>query len=113
MVFYGDDAPQLAGSVIALAALAVITFALRVYTRIRSRSFGVDDWTMTIAMVSLNATLRRSARILTTQLPFLALTTSCIGGAYNGIGVHQFRLSEEQTKTGMQVLRSSSYTDRS
>lgn len=41
--------------------------------------------------------------ILTSQLPFTALTAACIGGAYNGIGIHKERLDTEQTKTGMQV----------
>lgn len=52
MVYYGDHAPQLAGSVVALATIAVITFALRIYTRVRNASFGIDDWSMTVAMVS-------------------------------------------------------------
>ena len=51
MVYYGDSAPQLAGSVIALAVIAYVTFGLRVYTRIRNGSFGVDDWSMTVATV--------------------------------------------------------------
>lgn len=52
MVYYGDNAPQLAGAVIALATIAYITFGLRVYTRVRNASFGMDDWSMTAAMVS-------------------------------------------------------------
>ncbi|KAJ8111734.1 hypothetical protein OPT61_g5736 [Boeremia exigua] len=87
MVYYGDRAPKLAGSVISLGVLAVITFSLRIYTRIRNGSFGIDDWSMTAAM-----------------LPFMALTVSCIGGAFNGIGLHQSRLDEEQTKMGMQYF---------
>lgn len=51
MVYYGDNAPQLAGSVITLAVIAYITFSLRVYIRVRNGSFGVDDWSMTVATV--------------------------------------------------------------
>jgi hypothetical protein len=53
MTYYGDHAPQLAGSVIALAILAYILFSLRVYTRLRNGAWGVDDWCMAAAMVSL------------------------------------------------------------
>jgi|SRR5690242_11928269 len=60
MAYYGDHAPQLAGSVVTLATIAVITFALRIYTRVRNGSFGIDDWSMTGAMVS-------SMRILSKQ----------------------------------------------
>lgn len=52
MTIYGDNAPHLAGTVIALSTIAYITFGLRVYTRIRNGSFGVDDWSMTAATVS-------------------------------------------------------------
>ena len=51
MTYYGDNAPQLAGSVIALAVIAYVTFALRIYTRIRNGSFGIDDWSMAAATV--------------------------------------------------------------
>jgi hypothetical protein len=51
MTYYGDNAPQLAGSVIAIAVIAYIVFALRVYTRVRSGAFGVDDWCMCAATV--------------------------------------------------------------
>ncbi|KAF2624830.1 hypothetical protein BU25DRAFT_134871 [Macroventuria anomochaeta] len=87
MTYYGDNATQLTGSVIALATIAYITFGLRIYTRIRNGSFGVDDWSMAAATI-----------------PFTALTVACIGGAFNGIGIHQFRLDKEHTKTGMQYF---------
>lgn len=51
MAIYGDNAPQLAGSVIALTVIAYVTYGLRIYTRVRNGSFGIDDWSMTIAMV--------------------------------------------------------------
>lgn len=51
MTYYGDNAPQLAGSVITLAVIAYIVFGLRMYTRIRNASFGVDDWCMVLATV--------------------------------------------------------------
>ena len=53
MTYYGDNASQLAGSVIALAIIAYVVFGLRVYTRMRNGSFGVDDWCMVVATVSL------------------------------------------------------------
>lgn len=52
MTFYGDNAPQLAGSVIGLATLAYIVFGLRVYTRTRLGAWGIDDWCMVVAIVS-------------------------------------------------------------
>ena len=52
MVYYGDQAPNLAGAVIVLAIIAYITYGLRVYTRLRNSAFGIDDWTMTAATVS-------------------------------------------------------------
>ena len=52
MVYYGDQAPNLAGAVIVLAIIAYITYGLRVYTRLRNGAFGIDDWTMTAATVS-------------------------------------------------------------
>ena len=58
MTYYGDNAPQLAGSVIALAVIAYVTFALRIYTRIRNGSFGVDDWSMAAATVSKSLSTR-------------------------------------------------------
>ncbi|KAF1925642.1 uncharacterized protein M421DRAFT_7669 [Didymella exigua CBS 183.55] len=81
MVYYGDNAPQLAGSVITLAIITYVTFGLRVYTRIRIGAFGMDDWSMTAAAAPL--------------------TALCIGGAYNGIGIHLAKLNTEQMKTGM------------
>lgn len=62
MVYYGDNAPKLAGTVIGLAIIAYITFVLRIYTRLRHGSFGVDDWSMTAAMVSFFKWLQRSAQ---------------------------------------------------
>lgn len=102
MVYYGDNAPQLAGSVIALVVIASVAFGLRIYTRVRNGSFGMDDWSITAATVSRTATATKD-EMLITQIPFAVLTAACIGGAYNGVGVHQARLDLEQTKTGMQV----------
>lgn len=51
MAIYGDNAPQLAGSVIALTVIAYITYGLRIYTRLRNGSWGMDDWSMSVAMV--------------------------------------------------------------
>lgn len=56
-MLYYDRAPQLAGSVISLTIVALITFILRIFTRMRNSSFGIDDWSMTIAMVSIHESL--------------------------------------------------------
>jgi hypothetical protein len=52
MAYYGDNAPELAASVIALAVVAIILFGLRVYTRLHNNAWGLDDWSMTAATVS-------------------------------------------------------------
>jgi hypothetical protein len=52
MVYYGDNAPQLAGSVIALAVIGYFVFGLRIYTRLHHGAWGVDDWCMSAAIVS-------------------------------------------------------------
>ncbi|CAG5184112.1 uncharacterized protein ALTATR162_LOCUS10916 [Alternaria atra] len=87
MTYYGDKAPNLAASVIALVAIAYITFGLRVYTRLHNGAWGLDDWSMTAA-----------------TLPFTALTISCIGGAFNGVGVHDRRLGPDEKVQGMQYF---------
>jgi hypothetical protein len=57
MTYYGDNAPQLAASVITLAVIAYVVFGLRVYTRVRNGAFGMDDWCMAAATVSVFVTL--------------------------------------------------------
>jgi hypothetical protein len=42
---------------------------------------------------------------LISQPFFTALSISCIGGAFSGVGVHQERLSPEEQVTGMQVCQ--------
>lgn len=51
MTITGDHAPSVAGSVIMLTALAFISFFLRVYCRVSRRSWSVEDWIMTAAVV--------------------------------------------------------------
>ncbi|KAJ9490123.1 hypothetical protein VN97_g3154 [Penicillium thymicola] len=77
MVVYADAAPSLAGSAIMLTILAFITYGLRVYCRLTRKSWGIEDWIMTIALV-----------------PFAVLAAGCIGGAFNGIGVHNSTLAK-------------------
>ncbi|PWY82142.1 hypothetical protein BO70DRAFT_371111 [Aspergillus heteromorphus CBS 117.55] len=74
MAIYADAAPSLAGSVIMLTCLGLLTYGLRVYCRLTRKSWGVEDWIMTAAL-----------------LPFAVLVAGCIGGAFNGIGIHQWR----------------------
>lgn len=47
-----DDAPHVAGTVITVTLLAYLTYGMRVYTRITRRSWGMEDWMMTLAAVS-------------------------------------------------------------
>lgn len=56
MTYYGDNAPELAASVIALTVIAFILFGLRVYTRLHNNAWGLDDWSMTAAIVSKTPT---------------------------------------------------------
>ncbi|CAI7598138.1 unnamed protein product [Penicillium viridicatum] len=77
MVVYADAAPSLAGSTIMLTIVAFMTFGLRVYCRLTRKSWGIEDWIMTIALV-----------------PFAVLVAGCIGGAFNGIGAHNSTLAE-------------------
>ncbi|KAJ5934126.1 hypothetical protein N7466_003673 [Penicillium verhagenii] len=77
MTIYGDAAPSLAGSTIMLTVLALITYGLRVYCRLTRKSWGVEDWIMTIALV-----------------PFAVLVAGCIGGAFNGIGIRDSTFAE-------------------
>lgn len=51
MAIYADAAPSLAGSVIMLTTLALLTYGLRVYCRLTRKSWGVEDWIMTGALV--------------------------------------------------------------
>ncbi|RAQ44841.1 hypothetical protein AFGD_009335 [Aspergillus flavus] len=81
MAIFADDAPHVAGSVIMLTAVAFITYALRVYCRLSRRSWGAEDWIMTSAVI-----------------PFCVLTAGCLGGAFNGIGVHSTLLNEPENQ---------------
>ncbi|PYH91745.1 hypothetical protein BO71DRAFT_39935 [Aspergillus ellipticus CBS 707.79] len=74
MAIYTDAAPSVAGSVIMLTCLALITYGLRVYCRVTRKSWSVEDWIMTVAL-----------------MPFAVLVAGCAGGAFNGIGIHQWR----------------------
>ncbi|KAL4794508.1 hypothetical protein BDV19DRAFT_379431 [Aspergillus venezuelensis] len=88
MAITGDASPNVAGSVIMLTVLAFISYGLRAYCRISRRSWSVEDWIMTIALA-----------------PFCVLVAGCIGGAFNGIGIHIDRLQEpgnEQYQAGGQ-----------
>lgn len=51
MVVYADAAPSLAGSTIMLTIVALLTYGLRVYCRLTRKSWGIEDWIMTVAMV--------------------------------------------------------------
>ncbi|KAJ6125706.1 hypothetical protein N7523_003326 [Penicillium sp. IBT 18751x] len=77
MAIYADAAPSLAGSTIMLTILALLTYGLRVYCRLTRKSWGMEDWIMTAALV-----------------PFAVLVVGCVGGAFNGIGILNSTLAE-------------------
>ncbi|OQD86046.1 hypothetical protein PENANT_c008G08594 [Penicillium antarcticum] len=77
MAIYTDAAPALAGSTIMLTILGLLTFGLRVYCRLTRKSWGMEDWIMTGALI-----------------PFAVLVAGCVGGAFNGIGIHNSTLAE-------------------
>ncbi|KAL4893161.1 hypothetical protein BDV59DRAFT_178543 [Aspergillus ambiguus] len=77
MAISANDAPKLAGAVIMLTALAFVSYALRVYCRVSRKSWSAEDWIMTAAVA-----------------PFCVLVAGCLGGAYNGIGVHNNILAQ-------------------
>ncbi|KAL3461038.1 hypothetical protein BJX64DRAFT_278156 [Aspergillus heterothallicus] len=77
MAIAGDHSPNVAGSVIFLTILAFVTYSLRVYCRATRRSWSTEDWIMTVALI-----------------PFCVLVSGCLGGAFNGIGIHAWRLQQ-------------------
>ncbi|GKZ23581.1 hypothetical protein AbraCBS73388_010146 [Aspergillus brasiliensis] len=79
MAIYGGAAPSLAGSVIMLTTLALLTYGMRIYCRVTRKSWSVEDWIMTAALA-----------------PFAVLVAGCLGGAFNGIGIPDSRLAEPQ-----------------
>lgn len=53
---FEDKAPNVAAAIIILVAISAVVFPLRIYTRIKHKAFGWDDFTMCCAAVS-NSTL--------------------------------------------------------
>jgi hypothetical protein len=51
MVVFEDHAPDVVIAIIILAAVSVVVYPLRVYTRIKYGSWGYDDWSMAAAVV--------------------------------------------------------------
>jgi hypothetical protein len=51
MAIFMDDAPHVAGTIITIVTLAILTFGLRCYVRITRGAWGPEDWCMTVAMV--------------------------------------------------------------
>lgn len=52
MTLYEDNGPNLAACVITLTASAFLTYGLRLYCRVTQRTWGLEDWFMTGALVS-------------------------------------------------------------
>ena len=104
MAPFEDNAPNLAAAVIPLAILGCIVLPLRIHVRASNHALGWDDWCMIVAAVRAEQnddegvlTLRRE------QIPWAALSATCIGGAFNGIGVHEAKLTPEQRIAAMMV----------
>ncbi|KAI0475400.1 hypothetical protein GGR56DRAFT_511463 [Xylariaceae sp. FL0804] len=76
MVLYADNAPALAAAVIIICVFAFISFGLRVYSRLRFASWGMEDTCMAAAMPT-----------------FIVLSFACIACAFNGIGATNETLS--------------------
>ncbi|TGO44020.1 hypothetical protein BCON_0649g00020 [Botryotinia convoluta] len=87
MTYYGDHAPKITIAVITLMIIAYVVFGLRVYTRLRNKAWGMDDWCMTTAVI-----------------PFTALTIACLGGSFRGVGVHESRMTPEQKAVGLKYF---------
>lgn len=49
---FEDKAPNVAAAIIILVAISAVVFPLRIYTRIKHKAFGWDDFTMCCAAVS-------------------------------------------------------------
>ncbi|KAI9371060.1 hypothetical protein BJX61DRAFT_548558 [Aspergillus egyptiacus] len=81
MAISADHSPNVAGSVVFLTVLAFVTYALRMYCRISRRSWSTEDWIMTVALI-----------------PFCVLVSGCLGGAFNGIGIHAWRLQQPENE---------------
>ncbi|KAH8900015.1 hypothetical protein GQ53DRAFT_835996 [Thozetella sp. PMI_491] len=81
MAIFEDDAPHVAGAVIALSILGYLTYALRAYTRITRGAWGLEDSFMTAA-----------------TLPFTVLSIACLGASFNGVGIHAFRFEEPENE---------------
>lgn len=53
MTYFGDSAPEVSATVIVIAIIAYVVFGLRVHTRLQNKAWGIDDWCMTAATVSM------------------------------------------------------------
>jgi hypothetical protein len=97
MAITGDHSPNVAGSVIFLSVLAFFTYALRVYCRVTRRSWSVEDWIMTVALVRQlppKPTIHTQTQLTKPKIPFCVLVAGCLGGAFNGVGIHAWRLQQ-------------------
>ncbi|RYP89652.1 hypothetical protein DL770_004230 [Monosporascus sp. CRB-9-2] len=97
MVLVEDHAPGLAAAVITICAFGYLTFGLRVYTRIKYSSWGIEDWCMTAA------------------IPFFTvLSLSCIACAFTGVGAKNRTLelpgNEEYREKGLFTMPFLRYT---
>lgn len=63
---FEDKAPNVAAAIIILVAISAVVFPLRIYTRIKHKAFGWDDFTMCCAAVS------------SSTLNFLVLVVVCM-----------------------------------
>jgi hypothetical protein len=52
LTFPKDLGPNLSVTVVTIGLLAFITMGLRVYIRVTKRSWGLEDWTMSVGCVN-------------------------------------------------------------
>lgn len=86
MTYYGDRAPRVTGTVVTLTVLGFLCFSMRVYVRVTNRAWGIDDWCMVLA-----------------SFPFLALSISCLGSSFSGVGIRSEHLTPVEQVNGLKV----------
>lgn len=122
---FEDKAPNVAAAIIILVAISAVVFPLRIYTRVKHKAFGWDDFTMCCAAVSSSTltfflwslSFRSRWKFFVylllsglglifwnaKQVPFGALSVFCLGAAFLGVGVHKWNLDEEKSERAMMV----------
>ncbi|KAL1310501.1 hypothetical protein AAFC00_000787 [Neodothiora populina] len=82
-----DNAPKVAGTVITLMVFSYVLLPMRFYTRLRNKTWGLDDTCMAVAIV-----------------PFSALSAFCLAGSFKGLGVHEDRMNADEISEGLMMF---------